>query len=209
LLHNGTIVFVNTGARTFGITADHVVEQFFEDLRSKQLVQCQMGGITVDLENRIIDRDAALDLATIDVSDVIIGGSCAYSHAAIRWPPEQLRENEVILLGGFPGKLREVQGSTISSPFESFIGRVSNASSQNATLALNFDSLIWSQNLAAKINEDIGGLSGGPVFRLVSESLERIELVGVIYQYLSSAELVLARHLSFVSADGHLVKASA
>lgn len=54
------------------------------------------------------------------------------------------------------------------------------------------------------INEDIGGLSGGPVFRLVSEPLERIELVGLIYEFHASFELVVIHHLSFVQADGRL-----
>jgi hypothetical protein len=50
---------------------------------------------------------------------------------------------------------------------------------------------------------DLGGWSGGPVFRIVEqETVTRLEIAGVIYEYTSGYEIVLAHPLSCIAADG-------
>jgi hypothetical protein len=60
------------------------------------------------------------------------------------------------------------------------------------------------EGLGDERNDDPGGWSGGPVFRYAYEGpIERMELVGVIYEF-PLQQAVLARHADAVLADGSL-----
>jgi len=61
---------------------------------------------------------------------------------------------------------------------------------------------------------DVRGMSGGPVFRIVEERIARLELVGFIYLFMYEADedgdpigdghTILARHADVIRADGSL-----
>lgn len=56
-------------------------------------------------------------------------------------------------------------------------------------------------------NADLGGWSGGPVFRVVdSDGLERLEIAGIIYEYSASYEIVFAHPLLSFAEDGNFIE---
>ena len=54
------------------------------------------------------------------------------------------------------------------------------------------------------INGRLGGMSGGRVFRPIEERLNRLEYVGVVYEHGETFELVFARSVDVIQADGTL-----
>ena len=104
------------------------------------------------------------------------------------------------MYGGFPGTRRQEKGSVAELPFQWVAGRISDVTDQNIILEPRFESMQWQ---GSETNADPGGWSGGPVFRSVDAPIERLELIGFIYEF-SLQEAVLARHADVVLADGNL-----
>jgi hypothetical protein len=206
ILHNGTICFVDTGSRQIGITANHVYQAYLDDLEQHgtAAIECQFGSSTISPARHAVAQSERLDIATFDVPAVFVGASTQRPkthHHAVRWPPRRVEKSEVVVYGGYPGALREEKGNIAEMPYQWIASRVNDVSEQNIVLEPKFDASRW---LGDERNDDPGGWSGGPVFRYAHEGpIERLELVGVIYEF-PLGQAVLARHADAVLADGGL-----
>ena len=207
ILHNGTICYVHTGSREIGITANHVYQTYLSDLEryGTETIECQFASSTINPDRHAIAQSDRLDIATFQIPAVFVhaspGTDRKTQHHAIQWPPRRVEKSEVVIYGGYPGVLREEKGSIAELPFQWIAGRVNDVSDQNIVVEPAFETSRW---LNDRRNHDPGGWSGGPVFRYAHESaIERLELVGVIYEFPLS-EAVLARHADTVLADGTL-----
>lgn len=209
ILRNGTASFIDTGSQRMAVTADHVLAQYLADQRRDQQIVCQFGSATVDIASRVLDRDAEVDVATIEVSEVLVGTTGASFHAPPTWPPAPLAEGEVVLCCGFPGKLRQENIATADLPFQWFIGRATTVSAHNISLHLDLPNLHVPLGAEQQLNPVLGGMSGGPVFRFVPAPIEHLVQVGIIYQYHESYELLLARPVHLLRGDGTVAKESA
>jgi hypothetical protein len=205
ILHNGTVCFVETGTRKIAVTANHVYSEYLRNKQANPDLVCQFGGTPFSPEGRLIDRSASLDVATFDVSDVAIGMSGGSFHSTPKWPTEEAKEGDVLLLGGYPGRLREEGEVTAELPFQWFIGAASSVSPFNVALHLDLANLHQPLSPLETLNRDLGGMSGGPVFRFVSSPIERLEVVGFIYEYQEGYELMLARPSNCLREDGTLL----
>jgi hypothetical protein len=212
LLHNGTICYVDTGQRKIGITNDHVYQQYLEDLANFPDVEAQFDGNTIKPETRLIDRNKDLDLATFDVPAIFVSSSTRnlVHHMPAGWPPSHAISGDLVLYGGYPGELKEISPGPAEFPFQSFIWRPTDITDTNIVLHVDFPNLFWPGHEEEGINQELGGISGGPVFRVI-EQLDRpekrvyYELVGIVYEIHESWEVVRARHIRHVLADGTLV----
>lgn len=204
IFHNGTVSFVDTGIRKLAITADHVLAQYLEDRARNPSVTCQFGSSTVEIGGRIIARDSRQDLATIDVSEVLVGGTGASFHAPAKWPPPPVSLGDVVLCGGYPGNQRIEREGTADLPFQWVIGRATSVSAHNLSLYLDFENMHTLLGQPEALNRSIGGMSGGPIFRFVSSPIEHFEQVGVIYQLHESLELIVARPTILIRPDGSI-----
>lgn len=206
ILQNGTICFVHTGERLIGVTADHVYKKYLEDKARYKVFECQFGGSTVDPEHYLIARSERSDLATFDIPSVLVSAAGSSVHHPPQWPTESVREREVVLFGGFPGILREAKDIEASFPFQTFVTATIAVSPDNIKLHVDLPNLHWPLHDGEKINPELGGQSGGPVFRVVEGApIDRLELVGFIYEYSPSLDVMLARHASMVAPDGRIV----
>lgn len=208
ILHNGTICYIDTGARRIGVTANHVYQQYLDDLErfGQPAIECQFAGSTIYPEQRLIARSASLDIATFDIPEVFVTASernPKTHHHPLKWPPTRLTTSNVVIYGGFPGVLREEKGAVAELPFQWVAGRIGDLSSQNIVLEPKFETMAWQ---GTETNSNPGGWSGGPVFRSVEDGpIARLEMVGFIYEF-PMGEAVLARHADVVLADGSLVQ---
>jgi len=205
ILHNGTICYVNTGSRCIGVTANHVYQKYLDDveLYGDAAIECQFGDSTIYPEQRVIARSEKWDISTFDIPEVFVSAGVRdpkTHHHAVQWPPDRALSAEVVMYGGYPGVMREEKGHIAELPFQWLAGRVSDVSEQNIVLEPKFETSQW---LGSEKNVDPGGWSGGPVFRSVDGLIERLELVGYIYEF-PLGEAVLARHADVVMADGNL-----
>ncbi|MFO0701893.1 MAG: hypothetical protein U0236_21975 [Nitrospira sp.] len=206
ILHSGTFSFVNTGKRIIAVSAYHVYEQYLHDKAAGSSLKCQFGGITVEPEKYVIDSDRNFDLVTFDLPVVLATATGVTIHNSPSWPPTKLAKSDLVILGGYPGNRRLEKSQTLDSDFVSFIGRIAQSSDDHASLCLNIPNSHWPQGERLVESPYLGGMSGGPVFRLITNPVESLEFAGVIYESHKTYELVFCRHASVIRSDGTLEK---
>jgi hypothetical protein len=206
ILHSGTVSFVNAGADVFAVSAHHVYEQYLRDKAAHPSLKCQFGGVTVEPEKYLIDSDKKLDLVTFGLPIVLAAATGATIHNSPSWPPARLAQSDLVVLGGYPGNRRTEKTRSLDSDFVSFIGRITQSSEDHASVYLNIPASHWPQGKHLDESPELGGMSGGPVFRLVADPIESLEFAGVIYESHQTYELVLCRHASVILSDGTLEK---
>lgn len=207
ILANGTICFVDTRERLIAVTASHVHEGLVAALNIDPTIVCQIGDSTIPITDRVIDRSpgSELDLVTFDVSNVVVGAAGCHAFGAVRWPPSPVEPGEVLLIGGHPGILRVERDTEADLPFQWFAGMASDVTTKNIVMDLKFDN--HHQPLVGHevANTELGGMSGGPVFRYIpAQPIERLELVGFIYEFSCLLESVCARPAHFITATGEI-----
>jgi len=107
------------------------------------------------------------------------------------------------MYGGFPASYREDRDGSIDFGFATFIGKVQSVSDRNIAMVLEIERSESFSSSRIPPNVDLGGWSGGPVFRLVdSNGIERPELSAIIYEYTQSWEIAFAHPLSSLEEDG-------
>ena len=209
IFQNGTVCFVHTGLSIFAVTAAHVLEQYMLAKQRDPNIVCQLGNITYNPENHVIAIDHALDLATFSVSEVVVAGSGSTASRPVRWPPLSVVRGDILLCGGHPGAIRKESSTTADLPFQWFLASAAS-SNENITLTLELNDCHVPLAKAPLPNHELGGMSGGPVFKYIPPSpLERIELVGFIYEFQSSYGLLFARPAHYIDQSGHIVGGAA
>jgi hypothetical protein len=206
-VNNGTLCAVDTGERTICVTAAHVYAQYLSDVEQFRDIECQMGNVRVKLEECIIDSDPVADLATFDISSILVNGSGVRAHASHAWPPANLREKEIVALGGYPGLFREEHPKQVRSAFASFFAPVAQASMEHSAFQLNLRDSYWPDGSGGiPERSELGGMSGGPIFRYHSGPVEFLELAGFIYEASSEFELIRGRHASCIDSSGAIAR---
>jgi hypothetical protein len=207
IFQNGTICFVHTGCKLIGVTADHVYQGYLKDKEKYGVFDCQFGASTVVPEKYLIDRNKELDLATFDISAVLVASSGSSIHYSLKWPPDPVREKEVVLFGGFPGILRKPKMVTADFAFQTFVTAVTEVSQDKISLQFDKSNIHWPLHEHGQLNSALGGQSGGPVFRVVEGApIDRLELIGFIYEYSEEYNIMLARHASIINGDGKIIR---
>lgn len=202
ILHNGTITFVNTGDRVLGISANHVYEEYLKDKANTPTTKCQFGSATVEPELYVVSRDDSLDVVTFELPIVLRTATGVAVHNAPRWPPKELQVSDLVILGGYPGHRRAERIGAADFDFVTMASRVSQCSENHVSIYLNMPHSYWPQGESLGEKPNLGGASGGPVFRLVSEPIEAIEFAGMIYESSDEYELLFARHAFHVNSFG-------
>jgi hypothetical protein len=203
ILHNGTMVFVNTGSANLAITASHVYQQYLTDKLQYAEPMCQVGNVRIELERYVIWSSEKLDIAVFKFPSVLTTGTGVTVHNAGKWPPPRLKQDDIVIAGGYPGNRRTETGTTAHFDFVTMISRVSQSSEDHASIYLNIPHSYWAQGVSIGENPDLGGISGGPVFLFRSEPIETIELAAIIYEASQEFELVFCRELAWL-ADAQL-----
>lgn len=208
ILQNGTVCFVDTGARLIAVTAAHVFETYIADKLQNPDIVCQLGSITYDPENRRTSINKHLDLAIFEVSSLIVAGAGCSPSRPFSWPPASVAEGDVLLCGGHPGAIRIEGEATAGIPFQWFLATASSSNDKIA-LCLELDECHVPLTRESLSNRELGGMSGGPVFKYIQpKPIERIELVGFIYEFQQSFGLLFARPAYFISDQGQVNEAA-
>lgn len=200
-MHNGTMTFVQTSSGVLGVTNAHVAEEIAK-CTDEPGRGCQLGGADLD-PKRFITRHPVHDLATYRLSEVILGPAKHHAATVPSWPPTPPREGDVVMYGGWPGFLRREEIGSYDFAFVWVAGKVASAHERHVGMMLEIET---SKALSAERippHADLGGWSGGPVFRVVDENkIERLELAGIIYEYSPSFEIAFAHPLADLNEDG-------
>jgi hypothetical protein len=197
----GTVCFVNTGRRLIGITAEHVHREIVERRAANPEVWCQVGAHTFDPESRIIDADRQLDIATYDFTAITANAAGVDVHHARTWPPLAV-DGALGIVGGWPWMLSTNQPNSVTHKFLHIICQLQvNQPDQIGAATFTSASIPWGPE-ALPPGTNLGGMSGGPIYQLVPEPIEHLQLVGTVFEYHTAFELILARPLRCVQANG-------
>ena len=205
ILHNGTVCLVNTGAKVMAVTANHVLTGLEADLRKMPELVCQFGSITVNPLDRLIDRDATLDLATFAAPD--FADIAWVSHRVVPWPSKRIEKGEVVYYGGFPKTGRTAGQLKAKIYFDAMFWTPMDVTDRSIVLTCGNEQSYWpNKPEGEEINIDPGGYSGGPVYR-VDETAPTtyLELVGFISE-LTFFPVMRATHADFARADGTIAR---
>lgn len=211
-VNNGTITLVKHKNKRFGITNHHVINEFRNRLQNEPEIKFAIGGAEINIEKSIIDEDPSLDLCTLDLQDH--EESDFHSHGNVpthfyeidNFTTGNLKAGEFVLFGGYPGVWRERPSSNhlIFDTLSSGSTEVNELTTQNirCELALDKCTITLKEN-HDEFPENLGGLSGGPVFHhhLSPAGISQFKLVGIIYEHMAEYDSILARPISFLDEN--------
>lgn len=180
--------------------------------------RAQVGGAYLS-PNWLIAKHPTLDLATFHLSDIVLGqvGFLAdYSispnahHVAATvpvWPPCPPLEGQPVMYCGYPASYRrDLDGGNVEFTFAWFAGKLRSSSDHHVGLVLDLETSGSFSPTRIPPNADLGGMSGGPVFRIVDASgIERLELAALVYEYSPAFEIAFAYPLISLQPDGTFI----
>jgi hypothetical protein len=170
-IKNGTVSFIDTGTAVFAVTACHVIDACIADAETPDFVQCMIGGplntLYFKLKDRLIDRNQAMDLATLKVSEceIVNLGCSVFRGLQIGWPPPPTERDYGVIFCGYPGKSR-----SLLSPRDIMFGRAGAATTVSSAREAKISLLIEREKMVQRLGDgeltddyDFGGISGGPL----------------------------------------------
>jgi hypothetical protein len=222
---SGTAFFLDTGEATFGVTAAHVVTEYFRDTKSPTFRQIMIGAnggfaLPIVLGDRVIDASEAIDIATFRVSREEIS---RLNRNTLRgyvksWPPAPTEPSSPAIYCGFPGVGRRwVHPKTQIHGMVTMAGLVTNVSDTCISIQIEREQLfqIFGDRKMPE-NFDFGGMSGGPVLSMVQrpDLLRFWKPTGVVFQgpnptndveqSIEGLEIIRIRPIQFIKPDGML-----
>jgi hypothetical protein len=221
---NATAFFLNAGQSVFGVTASHVIDGWKRSCIEQGAGCLYLSGhrehLPIDWSARIIDDDADLDIATFAVTEdeVRLLGKNTLTGAQKIWPPRPPTKNCILYYCGFPGVGTRLhpRGGPLFGAVPG-MGIATSVSEKSISIQLEREHLV--PLLAGGVppeNFNFGGISGGPVIKIVETFIRTYALAGIIYQgpntssdsneAISGFELISARHAHFILPDGRLDK---
>ena len=200
--HNGSMTFIDTGAVVLGVTAAHVATAVRDNCSDRQGFGCAVGAAELD-PSWLISIHPSLDLASYRLSDQFVATARHSSATVSAWPPAWVGDRALVLYCGYPGIYREERTDSIDWAFVWFVSVVESASARQAGTVLRIADSLTAGAERVPPNADLGGMSGGPVFRILEDAaVIRLELAGIIHEYSESTEIILAHPLTSLRPDG-------
>lgn len=211
-INNATATLINLNSRLIAITCHHVLDEYRNILRDgKKVFQINM--CAFNPIERIIHESpkydiVLIDLGGLDISEIINSEEISSKFfVPSKWPPSDIKDDDFVAFGGFPGKWREFISfdEIIFGTFSSGACRI--ASVGDNYFVCQFEREYWVESMKsmgyrATNLHDIGGLSGGPVFILRELYFE---LIGIIYQFSIDYELMYVRSTRIIQNDGTII----
>lgn len=208
LTRNGTVSLLKLGDKYLGVTCHHVLEGYrqFTGMNEKHFY---IGSLHIDPEQALISEDKSYDLAIFDLSkyvDQVPELNRAKFVKPRNWPPSDISNEDVICMAGFPGIWRDQirLGHFRFYSYSSGAAEVASVNEKHLVTRVQIADCITQIN-HGKILGSLGGLSGGPVFVWRKTPILIAELVGFIYEYQESFDLMYVRLGNAIGLDGNII----
>ncbi len=218
-INNGTGSLIRIDQRKYCVTAAHVLSKFRKRLDANPKVCFQVGNVQMNPFDLLVDEDATLDLAVLDMNDyseadIAMSGEIPTSFLDIRkWPVQLPKKESFVMFGGYPKSRRIAFKRTVNFGSLSCGGAfVYQSNGQNIICQIETDRLA-SEDYGLPIDPfgDPAGISGGPVLqeRKTDGGVIVIDLVGFVYEYNPEFDMLRIKPANWLNADGTLKNASA
>jgi hypothetical protein len=232
-VRNGSLFFLDAGKGVFAVTAAHVVKKCLKH-SEYPVFWCMIGGNGPDrivylqqknennnsinrLCDRIIGIHDGMDIATLRVSreEIKLTG-CTFLTSIGSWPPDLVEANAVTYCG-CPGVARlRPTPHEINFGFVATAGFAASMHERCISIQIEREKLLALLGHDLPDNFDFGGMSGGPVLEILQTARGIVwrRPAGIIFQgpnpsddlaqSIQGLELILARPIHFINADGTL-----
>jgi hypothetical protein len=219
---NGTAFFLNAGERPLGVTASHVIAGWMRSRAEEEATPLQLAGhrefLAIDWAARVVDDDPEIDIATFTVTEeeVRLLEKTILTGAQKVWPPRPPPKDCMLYYCGFPGV--GIRPHPRGGPLFGAVpgtGTATSVSDKRISIQLEREYLVGLLGGGVPPeNFDFGGISGGPVIKIVETPVRTYALAGVIIQgpnisddpdqAIANFELISARPAYYLLPDGRL-----
>lgn len=198
-VNNGTASLIRRGDEHFAITCAHVLEGFRRKKEAAAGTFFNIGNCSVDPVGQLVRQDEDLDVAVVGLTpaqaDEIVHGSDGIGEAFFDMGvarPSPVAGGEGLAFGGFPGALRRVQSLDALNFGGYGCGATPVTAAHDDYLVCRFEREEWVRNGYEPEPDSIGGISGGPAFRLLQSAAGVIsyEFCGIVREYSETLDLL-------------------
>jgi S1-C subfamily serine protease len=200
LIRHASGVAIFTGSTTILATAWHVVEPYLKLLESQPTLTFQVGTLRLYAEKRLIWHDRTSDIAFLSLESHELDLIPALTWLAPSWPPPPPAVGDYVAFVGYPTDYRRDLGpGRVELTPVGGLMPVTSAAPGNLKCVLPRETLV--AVLGSEVpapGTDLGGMSGGPVFRVRPDPLE---LVGIITDFGQNFDMFWMASLSDTPQD--------
>ncbi len=213
---SASMFFIDAGHGSFAVTANHVLQAYVdakaEVRRSTSAIVPESydgrprSALSFELDSRLIDGSPEVDIATFDIRAAEL--EKLGTSVVTLWPPLPPDVGKGIVFAGFPGGERELVGPRDMS-FAVFpgLGVATTVSDRQISCQFDRNYVVETQGFRTPPeNYEIGGMSGGPLFRVEDRGdLQVWRLAGVIKEGSPSLDIMFASRVDCIQPDGTLI----
>lgn len=203
----GSIFFISIEEGIIGITADHVYQGYLDEKDKNQSIKCYIMQEVFDIENKLIDRNSKLDVATFTFTEIEIEkiARAVYRIEPKYWPVDPPIEGQEVIFAGYPGVDRHIRGQVVDIGCHMALHRVQSISDKDISCVFEREYMVDALGHGLpQPKQFLGGISGGPLFKLITNGIERWELVGIVYEFDQDNEILKARQTKYILPDGRI-----
>ncbi|QDQ82269.1 hypothetical protein [Paraburkholderia megapolitana] len=203
-VNNGTASLVARDNERFAITCHHVLDGYRTKRAESDRAFFQIGNCRFEPLEQVVGESETPDVAVIGLTaaqaDEITDGSVGIGEAFAEigdGEPVPVPEGAGIAFGGFPGDLR-LRPRAAEFNFGSFgCGATPVTSSREHYLVCQFERVEWIRQGYEPEPTSIGGMSGGPAFRICESEAGIIshKFAGIVYEFNPAFELLYIAQL--------------
>ena len=205
--NSGTVVVLDAGQRPFAVSAHHVLEGYRQDLAQDPGLVCYVSNEIYEPLRHIIAEDPRHDLVSLSLSESVFQAvrDKVHVHPLASWPPTPPQQGKGVFFGGYRGQDREQHADRLVLGFMGGVGIATAVTEDRVTIQFEREEWVHSETLQEPApNAPWGGASGGPVFALVQNGAMSWQLAGIISEFSTEYEILIAHSLRHFRPDGRL-----
>lgn len=216
-LRGASMFVLQFEGRHVGVTADHVLAQYFDALNADGRMICQIGQAAFDPGRALIARSPRLDIATFDIDPQELSKMGAIAlDCRKQWPPPEILKGQTLSMAGYFDERRtEVARGHYEMEAWGAHGIADDVTARGIITIYEPASTLAGIDGIPKppLGMNLSGCSGGPAI-LVKEvnGLMRLFPAGLIYRGPSGAaegemgtfDTIHIRRLHFIHPDGSI-----
>jgi hypothetical protein len=206
VFNNGSIFFLDCGHGSFAVTADHVYRGYLARKQDEPGLVCQIGRLPFRPDERLIDRDERLDVATFHITEAEIERTTKWLHRPEGWPPPPPEQGRGVFFTGFARVAREQDGNVVTFGGVSLLITATVVGDDSIKCQLERDSFVDMGSGLLPADFALDGVSGAPLWTLVDRPVVGWRLAGVVIEYAPPFEILIARRADCIRGDGRLLR---